>query len=216
MIPDSTRSPSAVTWLPLALALASGLVLSLAPIALAQQSTEPTETVGRAELADGAAVTASLDTADLLIHLGLVGWAIDFTAETLFSRVTVAVVALDRPHLDTPFERVPVGGGFTVERPESSERAEIAVVLDARGEERTLTIRIGDGSAQAEVDLPAVFQRGEGLVRRPFTTGVVLPRDEAGRFLLAEAYPTTGDGGVVSTGDTADMLAYLALEISVE
>lgn len=198
------------------LALSFWLVLSAAPIAQAQEATEPSETVGRNVLAEGAAVTAPLDTADLLVHLGLVGWAIDFMAETPFSSITVALVAMDRPHADASFERVPVGGGFTVERPEASERAEIAVVLDARGEPRTLTIRIGDGSSQAEVDLPAVFQSGAGLVRRPFTTGVVLPRDEQGRFLLAEAYPVTDDGGVVSTGDTADMLGYLALEISVE
>lgn len=202
---------------PLALmAFAMLTMLALLPLAAsAQEDPQPPESVGSAPLTAGVAVTGELATSDLLVHLGLAGWVVDFTAPEPFSSVSVAVVAMQRAHLEDAFTRTPVGAAFTVERPQSSTRAQVAILLDTQGEERDLTLRIGDDTSHSEAEVPELLRSASGVVRRPFAAGIVVPTDPEGRLLLMEAYPDRADG-FVSTGETADMLAYLALEISVE
>lgn len=183
--------------------------------ASAQSGDTPSEQVGSGPLATGEAVTQDLDPSHLLQHLDLLGWAFAFEAETAFDQVSVAVVAMTRTHLDQDFTRTPLGGALTVRRPEPSARADIGVLLDGTGDPRTLTLSIDGDTTQTEAVLPAPLSGTVGVVRRPFGPGFVLPADPDGRLLLLEVYPEAQDG-VVATGDTSDVLGYLAVEIVVD
>ena len=195
--------------------VAALLLLASTAAAVAQEDAPAASTEGMAPLASGVLVTESLETSDLLVHLGLIGWGFTYESEPSFTAVTLAVVAMERAHLDESFTRTPLGSALTVRRPEPSERADLAVLLDARSDEPRLTLRVGNDTSLAEVDPPALLSAAAGTVRRPYGSGQVVPTDPDGRFLLVEAYPDAADG-VVSTGDVADMLAYLAIEVRVE
>jgi hypothetical protein len=191
------------------------ILLALAPWAAAQDDPIDEAAAGLGPLASGVMVTEELETSDLLVHLGLIGWGFEYQADTPFSSVTVAVVSMERPHLDAPFTRTPLGGALTVSRPEPAERADLAVLLDALGDEPRLTLRVGNDTSLAVVDPPALLGAPAGTVRRPYVSGLVVPTDPEGRYILVEAYPDAEDG-MVSTGDVADMTAYLAVEVRVE
>lgn len=199
------------------LALRGVLVVCLLTVgwAWAQEASDRTDAIGGGPLAQGTAITQDLETAHLLRHLELWGWSFALEADAPFDRVSVALVAMTRVHLDEPFTRTVVGGGLTVERPEPSSRADVTVVLDAADDPRALTLAVDGSSSRAETTLPAPLTASADLVSVPFGRGLVLETDPDGRFLLVKIYPDS-DRGVVATGETADMLAYLAVEISVE
>lgn len=184
-------------------------------LAWAQDAENRSDVIGGGPLAEGAAVTQTLDMSHLLRHLDLWGWSMVFEADDPFERVSVALVAMTRVHLEEPFTRTVVGGGFTVQRPVASARADVTVLLDGEGDVRDLSIAIDGDTSGTEATLPAPLSAGSGLVGRPAGPGHVLPTDPDGRLMLLEIYPETADG-VIATGDVADMLGYLAVEISVE
>ena len=201
---------------PVRLALRFGVACLLAAgLAFAQGSSERADRIGDAPLAEGTAVTQALDTSHLLRHLDVWGWSMIFEADEPFDRVSVALVAMTRVHLDEDFTRTVVGGGLTVQRPVASDRADVTVLLDGGGDPRDLTIAIDGDTSGTEATLPAPLSAGTGLVGRPYGPGHVVPTDPEGRLVLLEIYPDANDG-VMATGDVADMLAYLAIEIAVE
>lgn len=191
-----------------ALAIAAGS-------AFAQQDPATPDETGLGPLDSGTVVTRPLDTADVLTHLGLLGWGFEYSAEEPFTSVSVALVAMSRTHLEDAFTRTPIGGAFTSVRPEPSQIAQLAVVLDARAAAPVLTLRVDTDTSRGEVEIPPELGASAATVRRPYGTGLVVPTDPDGRFLLVEAYRETAEG-ISSTGDVADMLAYLALEVRVE
>ena len=201
---------------PVRLALLLGFACLLATgLAFAQGSSDRSDMIGVAPLAEGTAVTQPLDTSHLLRHLDLWGWSVVFETDDPFERVSVALVAMTRVHLDEDFTRTVVGGGLTVQRPVASARADVTVLLDGEGDLRDLTIAIDGDTSGTEATLPAPLSANRGLVGRPYGPGHVVPTDPDGRLVLLEVYSNANDG-VIATGDVADMLAYLAIEIAVD
>ena len=201
---------------PVRLALLFGVACLLTTgLAFAQGSSDRSDRIGDAPLAEGTAVTQALDTSHLLRHLDVWGWSVVFETDDPFERVSVALVAMTRVHLDEDFTRTVVGGGLTVQRPVASDRADVTVLIDGEGDPRDLTIAIDGDTSGTEATLPAPLSDGTGLVGRPYGPGHVVPTDPDGRLVLLEIYPDANDG-VIATGDVADMLAYLAIEIAVE